>query len=515
MGASRFISRKHVEIMLDRNNFYLLCRGKNGVFVDDIFQKRENKRMQLPNSCMIRFPSTQIKLSFTSLLEDMTATSSVINPPSPLPPAKFDLSPFVTPLPSPTGTISAVNSCPASPNSMEHRGHPVPSLDIMAKYASKLHVLASTTAAVTPEQGASDKPSSVTGEEDDDPTPPPSTSHEEPDQPDKQEDKSSEKHSKPPYSYAQLIVQALLSAKDRKQTLSGIYQFISEKYPYYRMEDKGWKNSIRHNLSLNQYFMKAPREKEGLGFGKGGYWCMHPDYEEKLTSQAYVKRKKKGIPVFPSAGLMSTRSAPPSPTHHTMAISGELTFRDNESSYVLSGPPNAAQFSLPQYLPQLAGSMSHSLPGSPSRPPPTSFSVTPLRFFPLSNMRSSSTEALALERPQLKFHAIQEEEREEPLNKKPKMATNGCDGLEEHSIEVESMGGMVVESVGEAAMKRLQSSKSSLPIRLSGQNTLPFSLPLIGMSQNNSLLTQPLSSFLPQNFFATTSNGVQPDSKVE
>ena len=87
---------------------------------------------------------------------------------------------------------------------MEHRGHPVPSLDIMAKYASKLHVLASTTAAVAPEvglgigfklillmsfclqQGASDKPSSVTGEEDDDPTPPPSTSHEEPDQPDKQ-----------------------------------------------------------------------------------------------------------------------------------------------------------------------------------------------------------------------------------------------------------------------------------------------------------------------------------------
>lgn len=53
--------------------------------------------------------------------------------------------------------------------------------------------------------------------------------------------------------------------------------------------------------------MKAPREKEGLGFGKGGYWCMHPDYEEKLTSQAYVKRKKKGIPVFPSAGLLSSK----------------------------------------------------------------------------------------------------------------------------------------------------------------------------------------------------------------
>jgi len=48
---------------------------------------------------------------------------------------------------------------------------------------------------------------------------------------------------KPPYSYAQLIVQALLAAKDHRQTLSNIYSFISEMYPYYKMEDKGWKVS--------------------------------------------------------------------------------------------------------------------------------------------------------------------------------------------------------------------------------------------------------------------------------
>lgn len=48
-------------------------------------------------------------------------------------------------------------------------------------------------------------------------------------------------HQKPPYSYAQLIVQALLASKDRKQTLSNIYAFISEKYPHYKLEDKGWK----------------------------------------------------------------------------------------------------------------------------------------------------------------------------------------------------------------------------------------------------------------------------------
>ena len=46
---------------------------------------------------------------------------------------------------------------------------------------------------------------------------------------------------KPPYSYAQLIVQALLAPRDHRQTLSGIYNFIAEKYPFYKLEDKGWK----------------------------------------------------------------------------------------------------------------------------------------------------------------------------------------------------------------------------------------------------------------------------------
>lgn len=55
---------------------------------------------------------------------------------------------------------------------------------------------------------------------------------------------------KPPYSYAQLIVQALLAAKDHRQTLSSIYSFISEMYPYYKMADKGWKVSC---LSLRQH----------------------------------------------------------------------------------------------------------------------------------------------------------------------------------------------------------------------------------------------------------------------
>jgi len=45
---------------------------------------------------------------------------------------------------------------------------------------------------------------------------------------------------KPPYSYAQLIVQAIMSTVDKQLTLSGIYAYITHNYPYYKATDKGW-----------------------------------------------------------------------------------------------------------------------------------------------------------------------------------------------------------------------------------------------------------------------------------
>ena len=53
--------------------------------------------------------------------------------------------------------------------------------------------------------------------------------------------------SKPPYSYAQLIVQAISSATDKQLTLSGIYSYITKNYPYYRTADKGWQVTHHYN----------------------------------------------------------------------------------------------------------------------------------------------------------------------------------------------------------------------------------------------------------------------------
>ena len=49
-----------------------------------------------------------------------------------------------------------------------------------------------------------------------------------------------DKDTKPPYSYATLIAQAINSTPEKRMTLNSIYMYIHERYPYFKMENAGW-----------------------------------------------------------------------------------------------------------------------------------------------------------------------------------------------------------------------------------------------------------------------------------
>ncbi|XP_040497491.1 forkhead box protein N3 isoform X2 [Ursus maritimus] len=109
---------------------------------------------------------------------------------------------------------------------------------------------------------------------------------------------------KPPYSFSCLIFMAIEDSPTKRLPVKDIYNWILEHFPYFANAPTGWKNSVRHNLSLNKCFKKVDKERS-QSIGKGSLWCIDPEYRQNL-----IQALKK-TPYHPYSHVFNTPPASP------------------------------------------------------------------------------------------------------------------------------------------------------------------------------------------------------------
>ncbi|RHZ48423.1 hypothetical protein Glove_551g29 [Diversispora epigaea] len=92
---------------------------------------------------------------------------------------------------------------------------------------------------------------------------------------------------RPSPTYMSLI--AIFAAPGMKRPVNDIYIWIANTYPFYKMENKDWKNAIRHNLSLCPAFCRCERDD-----GKKA-WTIPDEYLECFVDGVYSDYKMKKI----------------------------------------------------------------------------------------------------------------------------------------------------------------------------------------------------------------------------
>ncbi|KIM33339.1 hypothetical protein M408DRAFT_19645 [Serendipita vermifera MAFF 305830] len=88
-----------------------------------------------------------------------------------------------------------------------------------------------------------------------------------------------------------IVRYAIKGAPDGRLLLEEIYYAIEQRYPYFKTAPAGWKNSVRHNLSLNSCFKKVARPLTDRG--KGSYWTVDDSVDPKQGIHRVRSRRRK------------------------------------------------------------------------------------------------------------------------------------------------------------------------------------------------------------------------------
>ncbi|XP_009328149.1 PREDICTED: forkhead box protein M1 [Pygoscelis adeliae] len=130
---------------------------------------------------------------------------------------------------------------------------------------------------------------------------------------------------RPPYSYMAMIQFAINSTEKKRMTLKDIYTWIEDHFPYFKHVAKpGWKNSIRHNLSLHDMFVR-----ETSANGKISFWTIHPDANRCLTLDQVFKPLDLGSPTSPEHSESQQKRHLPDPQKNMGSNSSSKTEPQN------------------------------------------------------------------------------------------------------------------------------------------------------------------------------------------